>query len=326
MIANSLRFTALIKMKNDEGREMLLLAPYTDFPEKLFCYIESLPEIKEFQPIIVNVPEKKLGKEFIVSVGIKKKDDYKTIIAERKLQTVFVIGLETYIKEYYSSNEDKLEVIQGLSLKPAKVHYLNFQENPACKKYSKEIADLYGKMFQIENKSLDDLLEDENDEFIEQEFFNILDDDVIEEDVTFESLKSEFKDWYVTLSLLEGLCQKSGVRLTIVFGDIVGTYVAKNKDSFLKFLKTCLSEYKDWNISSPEGMLCIIRYETPLKKVGSMSNEKLIAGCVLKENVIFKIHQKDLVVSEENNEKEVNFLSFEGLMKHLNIKVEDLGK
>ena len=57
-----------------------------------------------------------------------------------------------------------------------------------------------------------------------------------------------------------------------------------------------------------------------------MSNEKLIAGCVLKENVIFKIHQKDLVVSEENNEKEVNFLSFEGLMKHLNIKVEDLGK
>lgn len=320
MIANSLRFTALIKMKNEEGREMLFLAPYTDFPEKLFCYIESLSEIEDFEPIVVNIPEKKLEKELVVSVGIKLSDDYKTIMSERKLQNVFIIGLESNIKEYFSSNDDKLEIIQGLSLKPAKVHYLNFQENPACKKYSKEIADLYGKMFQIENKSLDDLLEDENDQFLEDYLLNDM-EDIVDEGIAFENLKAEFKDWFVSLSLLEELEKRRGVRITMVFGDIVGSFSEENSKNMAKFVKTCLSEYKDWNISSPEGILCIIRYETPFKKVGALSNEKLIAGAVLKENAVFKIHKNDLVISQENNEKEVKFLPLEKLLKHLKIKI-----
>jgi hypothetical protein len=321
MILNSLRFTALIKMKNEEGREMLFLAPYTDYPEKLFCYIESLSAVKEFEPIVVNIPNKMLGKEISVSVGIKKSDDYKTIMSERKLQNTFIIGLESYVKEHFSSNDEKLEVVQGLSLKPEKIHYLNFQENPACKKYSKEIADLYGKMFQIENKSLDDLMEDENDQFLENYLLSDM-EEIVSEGITFDDLKAEFKDWFVSISLLEELEKKKGVRLTMVFGDVVGTFSEENKNNMAKFVKTCLSEYKDWNISSPEGILCIIRYETPFKKVGALSNEKLIAGAVLKENAIFRINENDLVISQENNEKEVKFLSLEKLLKHLKIQIK----
>jgi hypothetical protein len=135
--------------------------------------------------------------------------------------------------------------------------------------------------------------------------------------IDFKKVLEKYDNWFGVVSFLTELTKREGVHITMVLEEMVGSFNKDNFKNIPSFLNTCIEDFN--RNKNPESLLCIIRYNTPFKINNGLYNEKLVAGCILKESFVYGIDEQFLMLSKDSHEKEVKFVSLKTIVKHLRI-------
>jgi hypothetical protein len=116
MDKNNIKFTALYETRDANGDIEYNLAPYTNFPEKLYIYKSSLVgKTWNFIPIIFKLSSDKEGDSFTVDVGVKKSEKFESGIPEVEFQNFFIAKIGDDEKKFFKANIKKINIIKCIS-------------------------------------------------------------------------------------------------------------------------------------------------------------------------------------------------------------------